>query len=216
MKNLIKAEFFRLSKSQSFWLLLILALVLGISYGISPLTGYEICIVKLSPELFSAIWICLFAVSFICCEFHDRTFGRSIFCITTRQKIFLAKALVFFTGALPIMLLPAIVSTIIATTRNGFGQVWNAMLVSVIMQRLISYIFWGFFMDSCALLMAALIRDRVGTFGAGVVFMYIMMSLEADGIGAGNSFGSMLVVYLIKIVIIMAIATFVFVKRDLK
>lgn len=216
MKNLIKAEFFRLSKSLSFWLLLVFAFVMGVLYGISPLTGYEICIVRLTPELFSAIWICIFAVSFICCEFHDRTFGRSILCMTTRQKVFLAKALVFFTGTLPIMLLPVIVSTIIATTRNGFGQEWNAMLVSVIIQRLISYIFWGFFMDSCALLMASLIRDRVGTFGAGVVFMYIMMSMEAGGIGIWDSFGIAHVLYLIKIVIIMAIATFIIVKRDLK
>ncbi len=71
-------------------------------------------------------------------------------------------------------------------------------------------------MDSCALLMASLFRDRIGTFGAGVVFMYIMMSLETGGIGIRDSFGIAYVVYLAKIVVITVMSTFFIVKMDLK
>ena len=222
MTNLLKAEFYKLRKSVAFRLLLVFAFVLGMLRGITPvireipLTGYEMYIMELRPDILCGVLICIFVSSYFCDEFSNRTFQMSFLCRGRRRTVFLAKTITYFMGLIPIVLLPIAVSTAVVTAYNGIGLKWDHNFLTDAILGLFCYILRNFSWGSFALLAASLIKDRIATFGIGMAEMYLMMIVVTNNLESLNTICLFIAVSLLEIVVILTAAVFVFERTDLK
>lgn len=213
MLKLIKAEFYKLQKLNSFHIILLFTLAVGIMPGFSPYTGYQVYSLGLIPELFDAVLISVFTSDFVCMEFSDRTFGNALLCGTSRKNVFLAKLVVYFLGLLILILIPVAASTAVATLRNGFGAEWNAMAWEI-ESAFLAYILYRFSMAGFAILVASVIRNPIGTLGisgAGIYLVTLTQNPMED-----SAAQDMFLAFIIKTAILLSVATFIFVRRDLK
>lgn len=84
MKRLLKAEFFKLSKEWTLWLLMLFSIVDGYLDGIVPvrydvlITGYEMYVMRLLAGLRYEVLICVFVVSFVYSEYKNHTLIHKI------------------------------------------------------------------------------------------------------------------------------------------
>lgn len=112
MRNLIKAEFFKLKKSLSYKLILagfflteILLVWNEISVGVNHTgvlyTGAQWIYRLPSQASYYVVFLFLFAADFVAGEFQNRTFAASFLCGYPRRTILWAKAAVYFTGLFP-------------------------------------------------------------------------------------------------------------------
>lgn len=222
MAKLIKAEFFKLSRSREFLLLLTAALGMGILNGIMPIrrgysiTGYEVYRIMLVPQLSDVILLCIFAAFYVCGEFSSRTFGRTFLCGYARGQVFFAKMIVYFADLFPIILLPIAVVTAIVTAENGFGVEWGAAMAVDVGARLLCYILDGFFKGSFVLLAASIIRDRLGTFGVALAGLYAMILFSGSAAEEQAISWVFILVTVTGAAAMLAAAAYLFVKRELK
>ncbi len=125
MRNLIKAEFYKLAKSPAYkWLLvtcLIFVFILirkeicdGMIFTVAE------CLCKMLPRANYVIWFSVFAAFYVAGEFSNRTITSAIFCGFSRGKIFWAKSAAFFVGILLIMLTYALTGTALWYAQSGF------------------------------------------------------------------------------------------------
>ena len=146
MKRLLKAEFFKLSKEWTLWLLMLFSIVDGYLDGIVPvrydvvITGYEMYVMRLLAGLRYEVLIGVFAVSFVYSEYKNHTLIHSIYSGFRRSQIFLAKAAAFFAGVLPIVLLHICVGVLLCRQQCAVGNpaykelhrsIWAGPLYSV-------------------------------------------------------------------------------------
>ena len=222
MNKLVKAEFFKLFKSMAFRLLLFFSLSMGGLHGlmavlrVDAIMGYEVLSMELAPDLIYAALICLFTNSYVCDEFSNRTFGMSLLCGFSRRNVFLAKTLVFFTGLLPLVILPVIVSTAITTLGNGFGVTWDDKIAFDVTSRVLCYIFCYLFLGSLALLAASTIQDRIGSFGAALAGMLVLMFTVKIDFQRLEILWIFIPASLIATMVTSTMAVLVFTKRDFK
>lgn len=214
---MIRAELFKLKKFHFFWLLFVFVLIMGILNGRPGLaiTGYTVYHVMLMPDILYSGLVGLWAASFVCDEFSNRTFGMSFFTGATRCKVFLAKAVVFIAGGLLLHLLSVMIPMSVATIVNGFGTEWDKPVAYEMASGLVCFIFEGLFMECVALLAASLIRDRIGTFVVGALGSYIIMLLTQS---MENSASPMKVIFslIFGAAVSLWLATAIFIKWDLR
>ncbi|MDE6566513.1 MAG: ABC transporter permease, partial [Lachnospiraceae bacterium] len=173
MGKLMKAEIYKLQKFPSVRMIFLFAFVVGMLRGFSPYSGYQVYTIGLVPELFDIVLISVFTAAFLCTEFSKRTFANAVLCGTSRQNVFLAKLAVYFPGLLVLILLPLLVSTFVATMRNGFGADWDALALEMA-AKLLFYICHRFSMAGFAILVASIIQNSIGTLGLSVAGIYLM------------------------------------------
>lgn len=213
MGKLMKAELYKLQQLTSVRMIFLFSFAVGILRGFSPYSGYQVYNIGLVPELFDIVLISVFTAAFLCTEFSQRTFGNACLCGAPRQNVFLAKLAVFFFGLLVFILLPLLVSTSIATVKNGFGVGWDAVTMEIVVKFLF-YIFHRFSMAGFAILIAAIIHKPIGMLGISVAGIYLM-SLSQNSVV--NPFSQETwISTVIKTIIFLFGAAFIFIKRDLK
>lgn len=210
MEKLIKAEFYKLQKFPSFRKVILFTLAVGILRGFSSCTGYQVYTSGLSPELFDAALISVFTAAFLCTEFSNRTFGNTFFCGTSRQSVFFAKLVAYFSGLFILVLIPLAVSTVVATMGNGFGADWDAVVLKMA-GKLLSYLLYRFFMASVAILVAVVVQNPVGTLGVSAAGLYLMAVTcnPAGNLSVGDAF-------IMKIAIFLFAAVAIFARRDFR
>lgn len=213
MVKLIKAEFYKLQKLHSFRTILLFALAVGILSGFSSYTGYQVYSFGLILELFDAVLISVFTADFVCMEFSNRTFGNAFLCGTSRKNVFLAKLAVYFLGLFILILIPLDVSTAVATLRNGFGADWNAVAWEIESEFLV-YTLYRFFMAGFAILVASVIRNPIGVLGISVAGIYFVALTQNPM--ENSAAQDMFIAFIIKTAILLSVATFIFIRRDLK
>lgn len=213
MLKLIKAEFYKLQKLNSFRIILLFTLAVGIMPGFSPYTGYQVYSSGLIPELFDAVLISVFTADFVCMEFFDKTFGNAFLCGTSCKNVFLAKLVVYFPGLLILILIPVAASTTVATLRNGFGADWNAVAWEIESEFLV-YILYRFSMAGFAILVASVIQNPIRTLGISGAGIYLVTLTHNPMENSATQ--DMFLAFIIKTAILLSVATFIFVRRDLK
>ena len=217
MKKLIKAEFYKLQNLPFFRMIILFTFAIGILRGFSSSSGYQVYTMSLFPELFDAILISVFTAVFLCMEFSNRTFGNIFLCGTSRQNVFFAKLVVYFSGLLILVLIPLVASTVVATMRNGIGMDWDAVALEMAI-KLLFYILHRFSMAGFAILVAVVVQNPVGTLGISVVGILesIPHYLQYYNLDALRFAVGVLIVFIIKAVILLSVAEFIFVRRDLR
>lgn len=186
MKNLIRAEWFKLSKSSSFRLLLSCSVFAGILLAVicfvggTKAPGYRALDAYLATILFHMIFTYAFAAVFICSEIRGHTFGASLLCGFPRISVFFSKAAVFFVGVLLLTLVPTAVCTIAITLANGFGMASFMEACTYILPRLF-YAITGFAaLSSAALLISLVVKNKTATAAIGMGGTYFFMVIEAN------------------------------------
>lgn len=96
MKNLIKAEWFKLSKSSIFKILLLINLILAaILLLMKPRTGYRAFRLGIAYLIYHTNIGLIFTSAFLCEDFSNKSFGKSLLSGCSRKKFFLQKRLYF-------------------------------------------------------------------------------------------------------------------------
>lgn len=187
MKNLIKAEWFKLSKSFGFKVLLLcnaaslfstgILLALGFS-GVKGI-GYQLFVGTMKYVLHHTLIGNLFAAVFLCSEFAGSTFRMSLLCGYSRRKIFMAKALIFLAGLLLLFLVYVGITTVVVSVGNGgFGTPFNIETCRGV------FVLICYGMAGCAAMGAVMVLTAVAvkkpfiTVGAGMVTMYVLCQTE--------------------------------------
>ena len=181
MKNLIKAEWFKLSKSTGYKMLLlcnavsvltsVLLLVAGTT---SP--GYEMLVISLTSILHHSVIGYLFAAVFICNEFSNRTFGMSLLCRSSRKKVYLSKIVVYLTGMTVLFLTYVCATTLVMTVANGFGI--SIKHVKELVLLFLCGILGNIAMSSVIILVATVAKKTIATIGIGIGLTYASLWIE--------------------------------------
>lgn len=197
MKNLIKAEFFKLSKSSGYWVMFASSVGVGlffaffwVSHGVSA-TGYQVFPIMDSFVLFHTIFTGAFTAVFLCGEFSDRTMGMSLFCGLPRRSVFLSKLAAFFAGLLCLLSTVVVVPVVILSIVNGFGIGLTAescmeILGQIVFFWLVSSAMGGFFV-----FLALATKSKVATMGAGFGISYILLIMTTNYVNSGWEWYSM-------------------------
>lgn len=187
MKNLMKAEWFKLSKSFGFKMLLLcnaaslfstsFLLVIGFN-GVEG-TGYKLFAGILRYFLHHTFIGFLFVSVFLCGEFSNRTFGISLLCGYSRIKIFLAKFFVFIAGLLSLILVYTGITAIVTSVGNGgFGKTFNMETCKNIFILLLYGMLGYATMGAVMVLIAVIIKKALATVGVGMIFTYVLAQME--------------------------------------
>lgn len=181
MYNLIKAEFFKLSKMPGFKILVLSCICTGIFFssiiiiGNAKYPGYYMLYDCIGMLLVNSAFCHIFAAIFIGNEFTDNTFGNSLLSGFTRRKLFAAKILVFFAGLFQVLIIMPLIVTVCASYLNGFGMDFSMETCKSILLLLLYSLTGYATLGSVVVFLTVLIRKKAVTVGAGLVLIYIYL-----------------------------------------
>lgn len=190
MNNLMKAEFFKLSKSLGYRVMIVLSVGVGLFFGLfwisqsSRASGYQMLPVMDSFVMFHTIFTSVFTAVFLCGEFSGRTMGMALFCGLPRRSVFLSKLVVYFAGLLCLLSAVVVVPVVIMSIVNGFGMEMTIegcmeVLAQVVFFWLVSSAMGGFF-----IFLALATKSTVATIGVGLGIAYFLLVLTSNYVNA--------------------------------
>ena len=190
MKNLVKAEFFKLLKSPGYWIMMVLSVGVGLFFGFWWIlhsvraSGYQMLSVMDSFVMFHTIFTSAFTAVFLCSEFSDRTIGMALLCGIQRRKVLLSKLVVYFTGLLCLLSAVVAVPVVMMSAMNGFGIEMTAegcrdSLAQVVFFWLVSSAMGGFF-----IFLALITKNTVATIGVGLGIAYLLLVMTSNYVNA--------------------------------
>ena len=245
MRDLVRAEWFKLEKSLGFKVLLLLNALLAflMHFSFTALaqdsmrTGSQVMESSLTLVLYHTYIAYLLAAIFVCKEFSGRTFALSLLSGYSRSKVLLSKILVFFLGILILFYEFVIVETISFSIKNGFGMEFNLETITHIMKLLGYGLIGCLTVGAVAIFVAVVVKKLVLTIGFGMILIYVMLWMETTfrenplpfikymysyqirQVHFGKeafSVGTFLVITLITFVAALAVSFFVFARSELK
>lgn len=191
MKNMIRAEFYKLSKSFGYKVMLALAVGVGLFFCCfaagSPagISGYRMLPIMDSFVMFHTIFTSVFTAVFLCTEFSDRTMGMSLFCGLPRRSVFLSKLVVYFTGLWCLLSVVVVVPVVVMSIRNGFGLELTSdgcmeVLGQMVFFWLVTAAMGGFF-----IFLALVTKNVVATMGAGLGIAFCLLVMASNYLNSG-------------------------------
>ena len=181
MKNLFSAEFYKLSKSLGYKLMLAGSAGVGLFFcyfwisNSNQASGYQMLPIMDSFVMFHTIFTSVFTAVFLCGEFDRRTIELGLFCGLPRRSVFISKLIAYFTGLLCLLSTVVAVPVVIMSIRNGFGIELTAdgcmeVLEQVVFFWLVSSAIGGFF-----IFLTLATKNVVATMGAGMGIAFYML-----------------------------------------
>ena len=182
MGRLIQAKMLILFKSLGYKSLLLCSAGFGVLVScififaeITTMNGYLLYMQALKETQSKYLLISIFAATFVCSEFSNRTFGIAIMSGCSRLRLILAKAIAYIVGLIPLVLIYPLVGTIIMTIHSGFGEMnpelWQHLFLTTFLHTL-GMIASGLF----CFMLAVLIRNIGGTIG-GTFGILVLLDL---------------------------------------
>ena len=185
MKNLFKAELYKLFKLPVYKFLLAVLFIIVILdnflklSNIKTASGYEwLCFMK-SRMLWNIVVIIILTAVFVGGEFSKRTFMMGLLCGESRRNFILAKFAAIFTGSLPFLAIYAITGFTTETLMNGFGMPSDAHLLPVVFREIFYCILIHLNVISVAMLMTMLIKNEIFNIiliTAGFYYTYVLIA----------------------------------------
>ena len=193
MKDLIKAEWFKLKKMAAYKALFITYLVVETATQMNNIsnsvvyprynptyTGAE-WLGKLQQALFLySIVVFLFVALYVNGDFVKRTFYSGLLCGVPRKKAFLAKMVSALAGVVPLMLVPVLTGTVLWSIHAGFGMDFGVEAVCLVAKALGIQFLASLMLVSHAAFFAVLIKSRIGA------FVWSFGTLYMSGVLQGN------------------------------
>lgn len=176
MKNLIKAEWLKLSKSSVFKVLLFINLTAAILYMCTfPRTGYRGFRFGIAYCFYHTNIALIFTVAFLCEDFSNKSFGKSLLSGYSRKKIFWAKVIIFWLGMVLLLSSFTCSTTITSSLLNGFGMDLNMENC----KNILFFIFCGILgctsISSVMILFSTTIKSKIPTI---MVFYLVFFPIE--------------------------------------
>ncbi len=191
MKDLVKAEWFKLRKSLGFKLLLLANalcaistvstyILLGNGNASSGFCGYRALGGGVTLVLMHAYIAYLFAAVFVCKEFSRRTFAMSLLCGHSRTEIFASKATGFLLGYFLLYWEFVGIVSIGASAVYGFGAEWSMEILWETLLLLGVGLMACFTTGAVAVLIAMAARKAIVSIGIGIGHTYALLWLETN------------------------------------
>ena len=193
MKNLIKAEFFKLRKLTAYRALFIIYLMIEIVININYVgnsiaypkynptyTGMEWLLTQPRTMLFYMIAVFLFTDFYVNVDFTAQTFYSGLMCCLPRRKAFWAKIVLLFVGVLPLMLVYDLTGTVLWSAHAGFGMDFGAQAFFLIAKAFGERILLTLMLVSQAVFFTVAVKSRIGAILLG------FGTLNGFGILRGN------------------------------
>ncbi|MCI9034089.1 MAG: ABC transporter permease subunit [Lachnospiraceae bacterium] len=186
MRNLWKAELFKISRSLNYKVLMFISIILGISNGrlmiqnMPAITGIDMFSIIGTDILINVTLICIFAADFIGSEFTNRTFANDILQGVSRKELFWSKSAVFFAGTLLLLYTRDLISVCMVTIYKGFGMEWGKELLGYLINSTTYCILCNTAMGSYILFVAFLIKNKIEIFAFGMGSIYVLMLVEEN------------------------------------
>lgn len=180
MKDLVKAEWFKLSKSFGFKMLCLYNAASSILIAVFCLiagtkaTGFAAIRMSNSYVLHHSMIGCLFAAVFLCGEFTNGTYGLSLLSGYSRKKIFLSKILIFLFGFLGLFLFYTCGIAIVVSLVNGLGEPDDMNVLFMLCCGIVGYATMGMII----LLISVMAKRSFVTVGAGMALTYALGQIE--------------------------------------
>jgi len=183
MGRLIKAEFLKLSKSLGYKILLLCTFGFSVMMGLFAMDvetgradGLTAYLLALSDAGMYMGLTAVFAAIFVCSEFSNRTFGMSLFSGCARWRVLLSKVIVFLIGLMPVVFLEPLMAGFLVSINKGVGS-FNAGIWTCLFQATCLFILGNVAIGGFSFMLAVIIKNIVGTIGAGIGFILVMQML---------------------------------------
>lgn len=191
MGNLVKCEFFKLKKSLTYKLVLISFLIfeiifihneisIGVLHTGVLYTGAEWLYRMPAQCSYYIGFLFIYAADFAAGEFRNRTYAAGFLCGYPRKVILWAKAVAYFTGLIPFLLIHAATGTVMWTIQSAFGMEMSVEL-AVLIGKALLYCIIGFAVIGClGFLCTFIARNRIGSLSLCWAVVYILGVMAAN------------------------------------
>lgn len=184
MGRLIKAEFLKLSKSLGYKILLLCTFGFSVMMGLFAMDvetgspdGVTAYLSMLSDAGMYMGLTAIFAAIFVCNEFSNRTFSMSLFSGCPRWRVLLSKVIVFLIGLMPVVFLEPLMSGIMVSINKGGGDLDAGIWIDIF-QATFLFILGNVAIGGFSFMLAIIIKNIVGSIGAGLGLMLGMQMLD--------------------------------------
>lgn len=193
MKNLIKAEFYKLKKLTAYKALLAIYLLIEVMVQINNINN-SITYPKYNPAYTGIEWlqnqhqtllsymtaIFLYTSFYVNGDFTAHTFYGSLLCGMPRGKAFWAKIIALFAGLVPLLLVNFLTGTVLWSIHSGFGMEFGVETVFLIAKAFFRQILVSLMLISHAVFFAVIAKSKIGTFLLGSSTLYVCGVLRGN------------------------------------
>lgn len=193
MKNLIKAEFFKLKKLTAYKVLLIIYLLIEVVVQMNNISN-SVLYPKYNPAYTGMEWlsnphqtlllysvvIFLFTAFYVNGDFSAHTFYSSLLCGIPRKNAFWAKIISLFAGAVPLLLVYSLTGTVLWSVHSGFGMDFGTEAVFLIAKAFVRQILLSLMLVSHGVFFAVIAKSKIGTFGLSFSTLYVFGILRGN------------------------------------
>ena len=187
MKNLIKAELFKLKKLIGYKVLLVTYLIIEIVIQMNNISN-SVIYPKYNPTYTGIQWllnpqqtfllyslvIFFFTAFFVNGDFVGHTFYASLLCGMSRKYTFWAKIIAALAGVVPLMLVSFLPGTLLWSIHAGFGIDFGTEAVFLIAKALGRNILISLMLVSNAVFFSVIAKSKIGTFGWSFGTLYVL------------------------------------------
>lgn len=193
MRNLIKAELFKLKKSTAHKVLLCIYFVIEIATQINNIsnsviypkynptyTGMEWLMKSHEPSLLSLGVVFLFVAFFVNGDFIGHTFHIGLLCGMQRRNVFWAKMIAVFVGAVPLMFVSPLTGTVLWSIHAGFGMDFSFGVVLSLTKVFALCVLCSLMLVSNAAFFSVIAKSKIGTFVWSFSTLYVLGVLRGN------------------------------------
>ncbi|MDE6566511.1 MAG: hypothetical protein K2K70_02120 [Lachnospiraceae bacterium] len=193
MKNLIKAELFKLKKLTAYKVLVFTYLIEEVIVQINNI-GNSVAYPKYNPTYTGIEWlmnpektfmlhsmvIVFYTAYFVNGDFVGHTFYSSLLCGIPRKNAFLAKVIAALAGTVPLMLVYSLPGTLLWSIHAGFGMDFGAEVVFLIAKAFARQILISLLLVSNTVLFSSIAKSKIGTFGWTFGTLYVLSVFQGN------------------------------------
>lgn len=193
MKNLIKAEWYKLKKMTAYKVLLVSYLFLEAAIQMNNISN-SVVYPQYNPTYTGVEWlsdlhqtfflysivIFIFTSFYVNGDFVKHTFYTSLLCGISRKSVFLAKLISVIAGSLPLMFVPFLTGTLFWSIHAGFGMEFGAEAVCLMAKAFARQFLASLMLVSNAVFFAVLAKSRIRAFGWSFGTLYVLGVLRQN------------------------------------
>ncbi len=193
MKNLIKAEFFKLKKLAEYKALFIIYLIIEAAVQMNHIsnsvlypeynpayTGMEWLLNPHSTLLSYSVVLFLFIAFYVNGDFTAHTFYSGLLCGIPRKNVFWAKIVSLYAGVVPLMLIYSLTGTVLWSVHSGFGMDFGATAVFLTAKAFAMQILISLMLVSHGVLFSVIAKSKLITFGLSFSTLYVFGILQGN------------------------------------
>ncbi len=194
MRNLIRAELFKLKKSTAYKALILIYFIIEIAVQMNNISN-SVVYPKYNPTYTGMEWLMnshqtamplysivvfLFAAFFVNGDIVGHTFHIGLLCGIPRKNIFWAKLIAVFVGVIPLMFVSMLTGTVLWSIHAGPGMDFSAGTVLRLATAFARYVLSSVMLISNAALFSVIVKSKIGTFVWSFGTLYILGVLRAN------------------------------------